>query len=54
MAASCLYLAMLMNNCGELWTPIMAHYTGYTEEHLRECVLQLRSMNDKLPNIDES
>lgn len=49
MAASCLYLALLMNNCSE-WTPTLVHYTGYTKDELRECVLQLNTMNAAPPN----
>lgn len=49
MAASCLRLAMLMNNCSK-WTPTLVHYTGYTNDELRDCVLQLNSMNSAPPN----
>jgi len=49
MAASCLRLAMLMNSCGE-WTPTLIHYTGYTDNELRDCVLQLNSMNSAPAN----
>lgn len=49
MAASCLHLALLMNNSSE-WTPTLVHYTGYTKDELRDCVLQLNSMNAAPPN----
>jgi len=49
MAASCLRLAMMMNSCGE-WTPTLVHYTGYTDKELRDCVLQLNSMNSAPAN----
>lgn len=49
MAASCLYLALLMKNSSE-WTPTLVHYTGYTKDQLRDCVLQLNSMNAAPPN----
>ena len=49
MAASCLYLALLMNNCNE-WTPTLVHCTGYKTDELRECVLQLNSMNATASN----
>ena len=44
MASSCLNLAMMMKNCGE-WTVTLVHYTGYSKEQLRDCVLQLNAMN---------
>ncbi|XP_073255827.1 G2/mitotic-specific cyclin-B3-like [Porites lutea] len=50
MAASCLYLALLMNNNCTEWTPTLVHYTGYTKDELRECVLQLNAMNAASPN----
>ena len=50
MAASCLYLALLMNNKCTEWTPTLVHYTGYTKDELRECVLQLNAMNAASPN----
>lgn len=40
---------MMMNDCGE-WTPTLVHYTGYTNDELRDCVLQLNSMNCAPPN----
>lgn len=49
MAASCLRLAMMMNSCGE-WTPTLVHFTGYTSNELRDCVLQLNSMNSAPAN----
>ena len=49
MAASCLRLAMMMNSCGE-WTPTLVHYTGYTDNELRDCVQQLNSMNSAPAN----
>ena len=49
-AASCLYLALLMNNTCTEWTPTLVHYTGYTKDELRECVLQLNAMNAASPN----
>ena len=50
MAASCLYLALLMNNNCTEWTSTLVHYTGYTKDELRECVLQLNAMNAASPN----
>lgn len=49
MAASCLYLALLMKNNSE-WTPTLVCYTGYTKDELRNCVLQLNSMNTSPPH----
>lgn len=49
MAASCLRLAMMMNSCGE-WTPTLVHFTGYTSNELRDCVLQLNLMNSAPAN----
>lgn len=49
MAASCLYLAMMMKNCGE-WTSTLIHYTGYNKDELRDCVLQLNVMNSAPAN----
>ncbi|XP_066025304.1 G2/mitotic-specific cyclin-B3-like isoform X3 [Pocillopora verrucosa] len=49
MASSCLYLAMMMKNCGE-WTATLVHYTGYSKEQLHDCVLQLNAMNSAPAN----
>lgn len=49
MASSCLYLAMMMKNCGE-WTATLIHYTGYSKEQLHDCVLQLNAMNSAPAN----
>ncbi|XP_022806539.1 G2/mitotic-specific cyclin-B3-like isoform X2 [Stylophora pistillata] len=49
MASSCLYLAMIMKNCGE-WTATLVHYTGYSKDKLCECVLQLNAMNSAPAN----
>ena len=39
-----------MNNKRTEWTPTLVHYTGYTKDELRECVLQLNAMNAASPN----
>lgn len=49
MAASCLYLALLMKDCNE-WTPTLVHYTGYKKDELRDCVLHLNEMNAAPPH----
>lgn len=49
MAASCLRLAMMMNSFSE-WTPTLVHFTGYTSNELRDCVLQLNLMNSAPAN----
>ncbi|XP_074633230.1 G2/mitotic-specific cyclin-B3-like isoform X2 [Acropora palmata] len=48
-AASCLYLALLMKDCNE-WTPTLVHYTGYKKDELRDCVLHLNEMNAAPPH----
>jgi cyclin B len=40
MAAACLSLAMAMKDLNE-WTPTLVHYTGYTQEDLKELVAKL-------------
>lgn len=49
-AASCLYLALLMKNWHTDWTPTLVHYTGYEKSELRDCVLHLNAMNAAPPH----
>lgn len=48
LAAACLDLALLMKDAGD-WTPTLVHYTGYTKEDLKDCVLKLNAMISEPP-----
>lgn len=48
LAAACLCLALLMKNICD-WNATLVHYTGYSKEELKDCVLLLNTMISEPP-----